>query len=153
MKDSTSPSLPKRIVYSYYRSRYLGLYFWSIPARARQTARQIVIGDVLATIGVVITLIIAVLLRFNLIDISSLREQPNIKTISLVSILGLCAILSFIVHQYLKKNLDEDGVIRDLKVDQYSKKAALPHFLLVIFGPLLYTIFYASLLKLLTYFV
>lgn len=153
MKDFTNPPFIIRAIQLNYRSRYLGLYFWSIPARAKQTARRILIGDLIATLGVFITLIVAICLKLNWIDVDALRDQSNIRLISLLTLVVLSAILGFIIHRYLKKNLNEDQLIKNLKIEQHSKRAALPHFLLVIFGPLLYLICYAVLLKLLTYFV
>ncbi len=151
MKGSTRSSIVKKTIYYCYKSRFLGLYFWSSPARAKKVAREILVGDILALIAVVLTITIAMLMKMGIINGFSLKQYPNSRGIILIILLLFAFAIGILMNRYVKKFLDKEKFGHGFDLSAYSKRSALPHFFLVIFSPLLYIFFYAFLLKSLTY--
>lgn len=139
----------KRLILILFKSRYIGLYFWSKTVDAKQRARETVVGDILSIFAVILTVFIAILIKIGIISPFSLKHYPNSRIIVLILVGGISFLIGIRVNRYIKGILNkEDDLDSFCELDRHSKSSALPYFLFVLFSPLLYIVFYFLMLKL-----
>ena len=144
----------EKLVIFLFKIKYIGLYFWSNPHKAREKATDIVISDLLMMLLFFATIIIICLLKLGFIPTDiSVKHIPNARIITL-SILGLIIILiAALIFKSVEKVIKKEKYANVFDLTQFTKKSALPYFLFTLFDPLLWLIFFGIFLKSVNYFL
>lgn len=142
--------LEKFILYL-FKIRYIGLYFWSKKLDVKRRTKEIVIGDILSIFVIILTILIVFIIKIGLISNFTIKQIPNSRLVILTLIGIFSLLIGNKINKYVKKILSEENIEILCQLNNRSKKSALPFFLFVIFSPIIFIIFYALMLKIITY--
>ena len=135
-KEFTENSMIEKLILFLFKSRYKGLYFWGNSSSAEKRARETVVGDLLSIMTFSLAIFILLFLKLYPVDELNSEKYGAYRPAILIGL----GVLAFLIGRKIDKVIEAivaKNKPGSLNLKGYSKKSALPNFILVLLSPLL----------------